>query len=254
VNYLIGMSSSALLPFLFAYCAVRRAFWQALVVVMLMLLFYPVAVSKTTFFAPFWLIVMSVLARLFGARMAVVISLLLPIAGGLLLFPMMEGGSPVSRFASAYFVNVNFRLLAVPSLALELYNEFFSKHELTFFCQIGILKRIVECPYHDQLSVVMLNYFPGGGTYNASLFATEGIASVGWLYAPVTVFLCGTIIALGNRASAGLPSSFVLVSSAVIVQALLNVPLSTVLLSHGGALLFLLWYLMPREAFSEDRG
>ena len=100
----------------------------------------------------------------------------------------------------------------------------------------------------------MLKYFPGGGTYNASLFTTEGIASVGVLYAPITVFLCGVVIAFGNRASAGLPTSFVLVSGGMLVQNLLNVPLSTALLTHGGALLFLLWYLMPREALSAGAG
>lgn len=248
LNYLIGITSSSLLPFLFAYCVARRAFWQAAAIVVLMLLYYPVAVSKMTFFAPAWLIVMAMLARLFGARMAVVLSLLLPILMGVLLFTVLGGGGPLVRFAGGYVFIVNFRMLAVPSLALDLYNEFFSKHELTYFCQIGVLKRIIECPYHDQLAVVMLNYFPDGGTYNSSLFATEGIASVGGLYAPVTVFLCGMIIALGNRASAGLPQSFVLVSGAMLAQNLLNVPLSTVLLTHGGALLFLLWYLMPREA------
>lgn len=254
VNYLIGITSGSLLPFVFAYCVGRRRLWQAGAVVVLMLLYYPVAVSKMTFFAPAWLIVMAVLVRLFEARIVVVLSLLLPALAGVLMFTFLGGHGPVVRFVGAYHFLVNFRLLAVPSLALDLYNEFFSQHQLTHFCQIKVLKPMIGCPYQDQLAVVMLNYFPGGGTYNASLFATEGIASVGWLYAPVTVFLCGLVIAFGNRASAGLPSSFVLVSGAMFAQNLLNAPLSTVLLTHGGAFLFLLWYLMPREALSARKG
>jgi hypothetical protein len=62
------------------------------------------------------------------------------------------------------------------------------------------------------------------------------------------------VIAFGNRASAGLPPSFVLVSSAMLAQNLLNAPLSTVLLTHGGALLFLLWYLMPRDVLPAGDG
>lgn len=250
VNYLIGITSGSLLPFLFAYCVARNTFWRAGAVVLLMLLYYPIAVSKMAFFAPAWLIVLTALARFFEARVVVVLSLLLPIVAGVLLFDTLGAGGDgvVVRFAAAYHFIVNFRLLAVPSLALDLYNEFFARHELTHFCQIKVLKLIIGCPYQDQLGVVMLNYFPGGGTYNASLFATEGIASVGVLYAPITVFLCSVVIAFGNRASAGLPPSFVLVSGAMLVQNLLNVPLSTVLLTHGGALLFLLWYLMPRDA------
>lgn len=249
VNYLIGIASGSLLPFLFAYCVARNAFWRAGAVVMLMLLYYPIAVSKMAFFAPAWLIVLAVLARFIEARVVVVLSLLLPVVAGVLLLTLLDGGGPVIRFADAYHFIVNFRMLAVPSLALDLYNEFFASHELTHFCQIRLLKPVIGCPYQDQLGVVMLKYFPGGGTYNASLFATEGIASVGVLYAPITVFFCGLVIAFGNRSSAGLPTSFVLVSGAMLVQNLLNVPLSTALLTHGGALLFLLWYLMPREAF-----
>jgi hypothetical protein len=254
VNYLIGITSGALLPFLFAYCVARNAFWRAGAVVVLMLLYYPIAVSKMTFFAPAWLIVLAALARFIEARVVVVLSLLLPIVAGVLLFTFLGGDGPVVRFAGAYHVIVNFRMLAVPSLALDLYNEYFAKHELTYFCQINVLKHVIDCPYQDQLGVVMLKYFPGGGTYNASLFTTEGIASVGVLYAPITVFLCGVVIAFGNRASAGLPPSFVLVSGAMLTQNLLNVPLSTVLLTHGGALLFLLWYLMPREALRTGNG
>jgi hypothetical protein len=59
-------------------------------------------------------------------------------------------------------------------------------------------------------------------------------------------------VALGNRLSAGLPSSFTLVSSAILVQILLNVPLTTVLLSHGAGLLFLLWYITPRSMFQKN--
>jgi hypothetical protein len=222
--------------------------------VVLMLLYYPVAVSKMAFFAPAWLIVLAFLARFFEARVVVVLSLLLPIVAGVLLFSFLGGVGPVVRFAGAYHFIVNFRLLAVPSLGLDLYNEFFANHELTHFCQINVLKPLIGCPYQDQLGVVMLKYFPGGGTYNASLFATEGVASVGVLYAPIAVFFCGLVIAFGNRASAGLPPSFVLLSGAMLVQNLLNVPLSTALLTHGGALLFLLWYLMPREASQTDKG
>jgi hypothetical protein len=46
------------------------------------------------------------------------------------------------------------------------------------------------------------------------------------------------VIALGNRLSVGLPAEFILISSAILSQALLNVPLTTVLLTHGAGILF----------------
>jgi hypothetical protein len=251
LRYLIAITMSSVLPFLFAYHVERGAYWLAGAVLVLMPFYYPIAVSKLAFFAPVWLIAMSALSRLFGARVAVVLSLLLPTLAGVILLFLFGDGGRLAQVAHAYFFDVNLRMSAVPSLAMDLYNDFFSKHGLTYFCQIRVLKAIVGCLYDDPLSIVMLRYFPGGGAYNASLFATEGIASVGTVFAPISVFVCGLVIALGNRASSGLPASFVLVSSAILVQDLLNVPLTTVLLTHGGALLFALWYLTPREIFDQ---
>jgi hypothetical protein len=153
--------------------------------------------------------------------------------------------------AIPYFDLVNFRMVAVPSNAMDIYNDFFSAHDLTYFCQIKILKPMMHCPYPDQLSIVMAKAYELGN-FNASLFSTEGIASVGPLFAPVSVFVCGLVVALANRLSSGLPPRFILISSAVLPQILLNVPLTTVLLSHGAAFLFLLWYITPRAMLQQE--
>lgn len=251
LGYLIGIVSSSLLPFLFACSLARNQYWRAGATLVVLLSFYPITMTKTVFFAPAWLILVGILSRNFGARKAVILSLLTPaIPGVLLLFLANPNGGSFDA-AMSYFYNVNFRMIAIPSLAMDVYNDFFSTHELTHFCQIRVLKSVIACPYQDQLSVVIQNYFPAGGTFNASLFATEGIASVGLMFAPLSAFACGLVIALGNRASSGLPSSLVVVSSAVLTQLLMNVPLSTGLLTHGGAFLLLLWYVMPREIFEQ---
>jgi hypothetical protein len=52
--------------------------------------------------------------------------------------------------------------------------------------------------------------------------------------------------------TAGLPPRFILLSSAVLLPILLNVPLSIVLNTHGCAILFLLWYITPRKIFERD--
>jgi hypothetical protein len=246
LNYLTGMTCSALLPFAFAGFAARKACWRAGAVLLLLLLFYPITLSKLVLFAPFLLVFMLLLARLAEARIAVVLSLLVPILAGIILISLFEG-----RAAVLYFATLNFRAVAIPASAMDVYNDFFSRHDLTYFCQISVLKPIVHCPYQEQLSVVMQNAYKVGN-FNASLFATEGIASVGGWLAPVSVLLCGLLIALGNRLSAGLPAGFILTSGAILVQVLLNVPLTTVLLTHGAGLLFLLWYITPRTLFEPE--
>jgi hypothetical protein len=116
-----------------------------------------------------------------------------------------------------------------------------------------VLKQLMTCPYADQLSIIMDRAYHVGNM-NASMFATEGIASVGPALAPISMFVCGLVIALANRLSSGLPPRFILVSGAIIPQVLLNVPLTVTLLTHGAALLFLLWYVTPRGMFEKAAG
>jgi hypothetical protein len=245
VRYLVTIVSNALLPFAFAGFVARKARWRAAAVLALLLIFYPITLSKTAFFAPFWLVAALVLSRIFEARITVILLLLGPMLAGLAL------GTVLAAHAAFFFSTVNFRMIAIPSVAMDVYNDFFSRHELTHFCQISILKQIMGCPYQEQLSIVMQRAYRLGN-FNASLFATEGIASVGLFFAPLTVLMCGFVIALGNRLSAGLPARFILISGALLPQILLNVPLTTALLTHGAAILFLLWYVTPRAMFEAD--
>jgi hypothetical protein len=245
VNYLVTMVSTALLPFALAGFVATKAQWRAVAVLALLLLFYPITLNKTALFAPLWLVSLLALSRIFEARVTVILSLLAPVLAGLALITLF------GKNAALYFSTINFRMIAIPSVAIDVYNDFFSRHDLTYFCQISPLKRVMHCPYQDQLSVVMQRDYKLG-YFNASLFATEGIASLGTLFAPVAVFMCGLVIALGNRVSAGLPPTFILISGAMLPLVLLNVPLSTVLVTHGAAPLFLLWYLTPRAIFEQS--
>jgi hypothetical protein len=90
------------------------------------------------------------------------------------------------------------------------------------------------------------------GNVNASLFATEGIASLGPKWAPLSIFACGLVVALGNRLSSGLPPKLILLSAGILTQVFLNVPLTTSLLSNGAAVLFLLWHVTPRHIFERS--
>jgi hypothetical protein len=246
LNYMIGITSTALLPFVFACYVLRSAFVRAAAVLLLLLLFYPITLSKSAFFAPFWLVYITVISWALGSRVAVLLSLTLPILVGIILMMFFPA------YAYPYHHIVNLRLFAIPSNALDFYNDFFAHHPHTYFCQISFLKSVLPCPYHEPLSVLMQETYHIG-FFNASLLATEGIASVGLLLAPVSALVCGLVIALANSLSAGLPARFVLISGALFPVALSNIPLTTVLLTHGAGALFLLWYVMPRDFFSSSQ-
>jgi hypothetical protein len=250
LRYAIGATSMVLLPFAFAGFLLRGARWRAMAALALLLLFYPVTLTKLTLFAPFWLLLLTLLSRLAEIRKAVVLSLAAPIAIGVVLGLLYKTEALSYEVAFPFFGALNFRMIAVPSLAIDIYNDFFSTHAATHFCQISVLKAVVACPYAEPLAMLMTDNYQLGNL-NASLFATEGVASVGAAFAPVAALACGFVIALANRASAGLPARFILLSSAMLVQVLINIPLTIALVTYGGALLFLLWYVTPRSIFGE---
>ncbi len=254
LRYLIGITLSALLPFAFACFVERKNSVRAGAVLILLLLFYPITLSKLAFFSPAWILAITLLSKLFEARIVAILSLFAPLVVGVILFVLLQSGAIPDKAATPYFLLVNFRMITIPSMAMDYYNDFFSRNDLTLFCQIQLLKPFVSCPYHEPLSIVIYKAFGIGGNFNASLFATEGIASVGAVWAPVSIFACGLVIALGNRMSSGLPPRFVLVSGAMLPNILLNVPLTITLLTHGAAVLFLLWYLTPRTMFEHRAG
>lgn len=239
LGYGVGIMSNAIMPFAFAFFLERKKYWFGALALLLLAGFFPITLTKSSLISPVWLLFVAVLATIFEARIAAMLTMFIPMAAGLFviqLWPAIGGD---------LFDLLDFRLFVIPSAAMSFYSDFFSHHPTTLFCQIGPIGKIFGCPY-EELGLVMAKAY-GLGHYNASLFATEGTASVGPFLSPVSTLLCGIAVAAANRVSAGLPARFVLVSSGVIVPMLLNVPFSIVLLTHGAAVLFLLWYLVPRR-------
>ena len=110
LNYLTVMNYSTLLPFAFAGFVARKAYWRSGAVLVLLLFFYPITLTKLALFTPVWLVVMLLLSRLVEARTAVVLSLLVPVLAGV-LFVILSGAHE-----TPYFSTVNFRMIAVPSV------------------------------------------------------------------------------------------------------------------------------------------
>jgi hypothetical protein len=239
LNYLSGTCISVLLPFSLA-CSIERRRWiVAGITIFLSLAFYPVALSKLALIAPFWVLFLAGLSYFLNVRFATIVSLLAPMLIGLIAIVNVSGLP-----ATYLFGMINFRMLAIPASAIDHYNDFFASAPLTYFCQVSWLKAIVGCPYKEQLSVIFSDVYHVGN-YNASMIG-EGVASLGNFGAPLSLFCCGLVIALGNRLSVGLPDRFVLSSSGIILQVLMNVGLTTALLTHGLWLLFALWHILPR--------
>lgn len=252
LQYAMGIASGALLPFAFACCIEMRARIAAVAIVLLFVALYPVTLTKTALFAPAWLGFLWFISTRLEPRVAVIVSLLGPISLGIVLAILSEHGPVPQSIYLNYFGTINFRMIAYPSIALDVYNDFFSRHELTHFCQISVIKRLGTCPYSEQLSLVIAKSYPVGNL-NASFLATEGIASVGSILAPASALLAGLVLSTGNHLSEGLPPRFIILSSGMVTQSFLNVPLSVLMITNGAAILFLLWYVVPRHAFADPQ-
>ncbi|MCA6120626.1 hypothetical protein J6500_01715 [Bradyrhizobium sp. WSM 1704] len=238
LNYLTSIIIGAPLPYLFAHFATRRRWGAAACVLFLALCFYPVVNNKTILLLPIWLPFLFWLFGRVNPRLATVLALLIPMTIGLVAFVVLAADKDYVLFSA-----INLRFIAIPSLALDHYADFFARRELTHFCQVSILRHLNGCSYGELGPEFAAVY--RDGNFNASFLATEGIASVGLVFAPVSAFLCGVILSAGSMASRHLSPRFVAVSSGIAVQAIMNVPLTTALLSNGIGLLFLLWWLTP---------
>ena len=133
LRYAIGATSNALLPFAFACFLARGKRWRAAATLLLMLFFYPITLTKLALFAPFWLLFLALLSSFFEARTSVVLSLFLPLLAGIsLAVPVEAGAFPFQRIMN-YFGPINFRMIAFPSVALDVYNDFFCARAHTCF-------------------------------------------------------------------------------------------------------------------------
>jgi len=249
LEYMIWNTCGATIPFATAWVVMQRRWLMASAFCTVLLLFYPITLTKTALYAGPFLLFLSILSRYVSPKWAVLLSLLVPLSVGQLEMAsaLWFGATPLGLYPFGIF---NVRLLAFPAISLDHCYAFFSNHPLTHFCQISLLKPFMNCPYKDQLGVVLADTYHLG-TMNASLLATEGVASVGLILAPLVAVVCGAVIALGTLCSDGLPARFVLISGCIIAISLLNVPLSTITLTGGYGLLIILWFLAPRALFKD---
>lgn len=254
LNYLTSNFIHAILPFAFAFFLQRRHWVKAAVSLIIISSFYPVLLNKTVLLGSVGLLYTFVVFRSFAPKQAAVICLLVPLLLGLLLH---EAGASMATGKFSLFGVINERLFAVPSIALDRYAHFFTNNPNTYFCQVNLVRRFASCPYSRELGSIFADHYRLGNL-NASLFATEGIASVGLKWMPMATFVCGMVLSVGNSVSRHLSPKFIATSSALAVQALMNVPLSIALLTDGVGLLFILWYVCPgtqigRVAGNDDR-
>jgi hypothetical protein len=133
--------------------------------------------------------------------------------------------------------------LALPGALTGVYAEFFTFSPLTYFSQMNVVNRFVEYPYNEALGQVIgryLNNGEAGMNANASMWATDGISSIG----PIGIVLMGFIVAVAlvfaNRIVPYSKLPFAAIVSTTFIMNIGESGFFTNMITGGGFLLVLL--------------
>ncbi len=88
---------------------------------------------------------------------------------------------------------VYMRALGLPAALTGVYAAYFATNPLTYFSQMNIMNLFVQYPYTEVLGMVIGRFLAGGSTgmnANASMWATDGLASIG----PIGIIFVGTVV------------------------------------------------------------
>lgn len=138
------------------------------------------------------------------------------------------------------------RILGTGGWTMATYYEYFSTNGYTYYTHIGPVNALTDAyPYGERSlgQVIGLQY--SGTTeanFNANFWASDAFAAIGLPGIPiVTLVVCMVFYAI-NRFSSGYSPRFVALWLCGFWLAMLNLPITTALLSGGGGLIMaLLW-------------
>lgn len=239
VQYLSSWLSYCFLPFFIARGIISRH-WASLAIGLTgCLLVYLSSGAKSVILMPLIMLVMWFVLK---ARKDFLSLLLSGSAAATILVLFLPDDSLLSWGKSVLLM----RTFAVGGWTVSLYYEYFSANEYTYYSHIRFIDMITQgYPYGARSLGQMIGIEYSGSdlaNFNANFWASDGLAALGlWGIPVVTGILCGFLI-LVNRASSYFDSEFISLWMSGFWLALLNVPLSTAILSGGGGLIvILLW-------------
>jgi hypothetical protein len=255
-GYLIMWLSYSFLPYYYARGIIQRRSMDFLVGIMGSILVYAATGAKAIILLP---VIVFTLNLLFGSGKSFMLRLIAMLA--LLLFLLTElvkdDGSGVGFWVKSIFM---LRILATGGWNMAAYYDYFSTNGFTYYTHIGPVNALTGAyPYgQNSLGQVIGIEYSGSeqANFNANFWASDGYAALGMLGIPVvTAAVCLMLIAI-NRISSGHSIRFVVLWLSGFWLAMLNLPLTTALLSGGGAVtLLLLWAThAPRRHRAQSSG
>lgn len=239
VQYLNSWLYYCFLPFFIARGIISRH-WKSLAIGLVgCLLVYLASGAKAVILMP---LIMLMIWFVLKARAHFLFLLLSGTAAATIVVLFFPDDSALSWGKSVLLM----RTFATGGWTVSLYYEYFSANGYTYYSHIRIVDVFTQAYPYGQRSLGQMIGMEYSGSdlanFNANFWASDGFAALGmWGIPIVTAALCGFLI-LVNRVSSYFDSEFISLWMSGFWLALLNVPLSTAILSGGGGLIVaLLW-------------
>lgn len=239
-NYLLSWLSYCFLPFYFAKGIVRKNLKDIGIGTIGCLSIYMSTGSKAAILTP--LIVYS-LHLIIGNGRDFLFRLLIAMTFAIVFLTVFTPDEGPFMWAKSILL---VRILGTGGWTISTYYDFFSTNGFTFYTHIGPINALTGAYPYGEYSlgqVIGLEYSGSAeANFNANFWASDGLAALGVLGIPVvTIVMIGVLYGI-NRTAKGHSSHFVVLWLSGFWLGILNLPLTTALLSGGGGLtMLLLW-------------
>lgn len=244
-NYLISWLSYCFLPFYFARGIVRRSPTDLAWSMFGCLLIYMATGAKMAILTP---AIMYGIHRLIGSTRDFLFRLLATMTVAVVCVVEFLPDDGVLFWVKSLLM---LRILGTSGWNVAAYYDFFSNHGYTFYSHIGPINALTNAyPYGSLgLGQVVGVYYTGSelDNFNANFWASDAFAAIGVAGVPIITAGVALTFYVINRAANGYSSHFVTLWLTGFWLALLNLPLSTSLLSGGGGLTVLFLWLARRD-------
>lgn len=256
--YLLLTLSNAINPFVLALGLYRRNWWLAGAGVGGQILAFSTLALKSILLSPVLILAVYLLFDSSGRFRPRLFSLSLVLLS-LIAVPLMSNYQPGHSLFDDILSLIFFRTLYVGGAMVGMYSDFFSIYPWTYFSHSSVGRLFVDYPY-GALSigqVVGLHVVPTNSyellELNASFLATDGIGSLGkggvLVILPVVIGVFWVL----SRASAAVPKRIVFPATVPFLITVANTSILSSLLSGGGFVLGILFYLLGSAELSEAR-
>ena len=244
-NYLIMWLTYCFGPFYIARALIegRRSDWIAGLVILMLV--YSATGSKLALLTP---VFMCALKYLENGRSEFLLRFLTAVVAfvGLIVLVIPDDG--IMRWVNSIFL---LRVFGSNGWTAAVYYEYFSSHGYTFYNHIGPINALFAAyPYGERsLGQEIANFYfdSNAANFNAGFWASDGFAALGMAGIPIVTFFLSLFMMKLNDLARHFPQRLINLWLLGFWMALMNVPLTTALLSCGGLLvIWLLWLVAPR--------